>query len=169
MSAHERASESVDWLTPGWVFQALGLTFDLDPCASRSRFGVVPVDRVFGVQWTERGADVEWPKDSVVWLNPPYGRAAEPFLREMGRHAVRGGSGVALIPARTDTRAWHLWVVPWVERGHYLLLFKVGRIRFLRGETGREGPAPAFPSVFVGWGPTGRDAVKRSGIPGWLV
>lgn len=32
---HEAPSATIDWYTPDYIFQALAVTFDLDPCSPR--------------------------------------------------------------------------------------------------------------------------------------
>jgi site-specific DNA-methyltransferase (adenine-specific) len=75
-----------------------------------------------------------------VWLNPPYGRAMPPWIEKAALTARAGVTVVALLPARTDTAAFHRWVFrPAVE-----LRFLRGRLRFGDAVAG----AP-FPSVVV--------------------
>jgi hypothetical protein len=52
MGEHERNGESDEWYTPGWVFESLGVRFDLDPCAAagspaeqRNLLGCAPAER----------------------------------------------------------------------------------------------------------------------------
>lgn len=72
-------------------------------------------------------------------MNPPYGREIGKWVKKAAESA-RGGATVAcLLPARTDTRWWHEWVIPYAE------------VRFLRGRLkfgGSNNWAP-FPSALV--------------------
>jgi ParB-like chromosome segregation protein Spo0J len=77
-----------EWYTPRWIFDALGLRFDLDVCA--------PEDRTYVATPTERfltsvddGLAETW--DGMAWCNPPYSRP-EPWVRRMIDH----GNGVLL-------------------------------------------------------------------------
>ena len=53
---------------------------------------------------------------------------------------------VALIPARTDTRWWWDWVVPYAAEVQFLK----GRVRFCIG--GIQQQSAPFPSALVRWG-----------------
>lgn len=101
MTAHERpVGATVEWYTPGTLFHALGRPkFDLDPAGAEQD---TPSDFYCDTVWTRRsdGLSREW--FGHVWLNPPYGRAALPFIDRMIAH----GDGLLLLPSRTETAAF---------------------------------------------------------------
>jgi hypothetical protein len=68
---------SVEWYTPPELFEALGLTFDLDAAAPAGGLDWIPAE--------------------------PYGRTIGPWIRRLAAH----GDGVALVFARTDTVWFH--------------------------------------------------------------
>lgn len=84
MSAHESDAAAVlfalptdayamtsdDCYTPRWVFDAMGLRFDLDVAAPPGGPWHVPADRYLTA--TDDGLTSEW--DGVVWCNPPYSK-----------------------------------------------------------------------------------------------
>lgn len=74
-----------------------------------------------------------------VWLNPPYGRGIEDWVRKCAVEAQSCKVVVALLPARTETDWFQRWVFPYAEV-HFLM----GRIRFVGGASS----AP-FPSVIA--------------------
>lgn len=77
------------WLTPKWIIDALG-HFDTDPCCPPNmpwRTADIMLTK------TEDGTTAPW--HGRVWLNPPYGREALPFLKRMASHL--GGGGVICI------------------------------------------------------------------------
>lgn len=85
------------WLTPPEIIRALG-PFDLDPCCppnmpwrTAERMVCRPDDGL-AVDWTGQR----------VWLNPPYGREAVPFLRKMAEH--EGGVYCSYSPEPTPRR-----------------------------------------------------------------
>lgn len=83
-----------EWLTPPPIIQALGF-FDLDPCA--------PVDRPWDTarqHYSRRDDGLAQDWGGRVWMNPPFGTQAIDWLRKMVKH----GNGIALVPARTETR-----------------------------------------------------------------
>ena len=107
------------WLTPPHIIEALG-PFDLDPCCPPNMPWQTAAQMVCR---PDDGLAVDW-TGKRVWLNPPYGRDAMPFL---GRMAVHDRGGILLIFARTDTSAWQDWIFPYA----YSILFLRGRLRFL--------------------------------------
>jgi hypothetical protein len=77
-----------------------------------------------------------------VWLNPPYGKDAEPFVARMVEHRL----GLALIFMRSDTR-WFQDAV--LATAKYVFLLR-GRVRFCRID-GTPGQAPNAASCLVAW------------------
>lgn len=73
------------WLTPKHIIDALG-HFDTDPCCPPN----MPwrtADRM--LTKADDGTTAPWV--GRVWLNPPYGREAYPFLERMSRYNGGGG------------------------------------------------------------------------------
>ena len=157
MSSHERAKDggTEQWLTPPSIIKALG-EFDLDPCS--------PVNRPWPTakhHYTmyDNGLVKEW--IGRVWLNPPYGVEAVRWMRRMKTH----NNGIALIPARTETRMYFECV--WgVARA---MLFVKGRMRFymVNGKPAK-GAGPA-PMVLIAYGQSNADALAGCGIAGHFV
>ena len=111
-----------DWHTPANILKQLhdefGVLFDVS-------------DRHNG---TFDALTMNWPQP--WYCNPPYGR-------EIGKWTSRmKGSGVALLPARTDTIWFHKDILPFATQ----IRFVKGRIHF-----DDLGPAP-FPSMIVVFG-----------------
>jgi phage N-6-adenine-methyltransferase len=91
---------SDDYYTPKWVFDALGVTFDLDVASPPGGPPFVPCRRYY----TQADDGLASPWEGLVWMNPPYSKPA-PWVDKFLRH----GNGLALLPF---TRAiWHdaLW------------------------------------------------------------
>lgn len=77
-----------EWYTPAWLFDALGLTFDLDVCAPVDRtYCAVPAERFF----TEEDDGLIHPWHGLVWCNPPYS-APKAWAERMVEH----GDGLLL-------------------------------------------------------------------------
>lgn len=111
--------------------------FDLDPCADASN-AKAPI---FYTK-EQDGLCKPWP--GRVWCNPPYGREICAWVAR-GASAYVGFKGapdlcVMLLPARTDTKWWHDYVIPYAAE-----------VRFIRGRLkfgGSKNSAP-FPSALV--------------------
>lgn len=102
MSGHQsHQAESYEWLTPPELVRALG-TFDLDPCSPVNR----PWDTA-AIHYTVVDDGLKMPWVGRVWCNPPFGKYASAWLQRMGEH----GNGIALVPARTETKMFfdHVW------------------------------------------------------------
>jgi hypothetical protein len=82
----------------------------------------------------------------LVWCNPPYGAALGTWLNRMALH----NNGIALVFARTETRAFHSNVWPFASS----ILFLKGRLTFCRpnGEPAPQGHNSGGPSVLIGYG-----------------
>lgn len=125
-----------NWETPQSLFLELDdeFHFTLDAAADRTNH---KTDRWYGPGGeVEDALSVEWPTNEIIWLNPPYSRGAQRrFVNQAVDAAQRGGTVVALLPARTDTRLFHqtVWDTKlgrprrWVRDVRFL----AGRVRFI--------------------------------------
>lgn len=89
------------WITPPEIFDPLHAEFgfDLDAAADDVTARVRPF-------LTDALGPQEWP-GTRIWLNPPYGRKLEPFVRRAALEASKGKVVVALIPFRCRAGWWH--------------------------------------------------------------
>jgi len=82
VSAADVASTSDDYYTPRWIFNAAGLTFDLDVSAP-----VDPIRRTCPARRyltpLEDGLTQPW--DGLVWMNPPYSKPG-PWVERFAAH-----------------------------------------------------------------------------------
>ena len=85
---------SDDYYTPKWIFDALGLHFDLD-VASPPHPTHVPCDRY--LTQADDGLTADW--HGRVWMNPPF-RKAGPWVERWLDH----GNGIALLPMAKGCR-----------------------------------------------------------------
>lgn len=156
---HERGSEGVTnvWLTPKHITDALG-EFDLDPCAAPSPRPWDIAKKHYDITAEEDGLILPW--NGRVWCNPPYGPHAEDWLKLMAQH----NQGIALIFARTETKAWQKQVWPKASG----ILFLAGRIRFCRPD-GTPGDSAAAPSALVAYGGKDSDILRSCVLPGAFV
>lgn len=141
---------------PPSILKQLG-EFDLDPCAADPR----PWDTA-KVHYTEQHNGLIMPWFGRVWLNPPYGRGIGKWLERMADHAEADGTGIALIFARTDTKAWQQHVFPHAHG----ILWIGGRITFCR-PSGLAGAHPAgAPSALVAYSAKDAEILAASEIHG---
>lgn len=143
--------ETVVWLTPPHIIKALG-PFDLDPCSPAVR----PFETA-AKYYTEADDGLAQAWSGRVWMNPPYGPGMDQWLSKLAAH----GNGLALIFARTETRAFfdHVW-----DKADALLFIK-GRLRFHRPD-GVMGSTAAAPSVLIAYGPENVQALERVSASG---
>lgn len=135
-----------DYYTPGWVFEKMGLTFDLDVCAPPGGIEWVPAKRYY----TKADDGLLQPWEGRVWMNPPYSQAT-PWVNKFIEH----GHGVTLIIHAKS--AWHpkLWaaadgaVVPY------------DYFDFVGGPNGGSIYAPVW---FAAFGEECVEAISRLGV-----
>lgn len=132
-------NKSVDWYTPAWIFEALALQFDLDPCHPANRIPWIPTTQTYSLP--QDGLSLPW--KGRVWLNPPYGKNTSDWLAKMHNHR----NGVALVFARTDCA----WAHDYVFKADAILFLK-GRIKFVDGLGVTGGSGAGCGSMLVAWG-----------------
>lgn len=132
------SSNTDEWSTPSELFNQLNeeFNFTLDVCATSDN---AKCKDYFTKE--QDGLSQKW--HGTVWMNPPYGRAIAKWIEKAHEYGTTGGTAVALIPARTDTRYWHDFVMDATE-----IRFIKGRVRFGDSDAG----AP-FPSAIVVFSP----------------
>jgi hypothetical protein len=144
-----------EWYTPPHVFEALGLEFDLDPCAPPGGVPWVPARRHYSIE--DDGLTQPW--EGRCWVNPPYGPHASLWMRRLAAH----GNGIGLVFARTDT-AWFHSTVPAADA----VCFLEGRLNFLSPErrmaANRTNSNAGAPSILVAYGLECAEAVAASGL-----
>lgn len=124
------SSTTPEWSTPQYLFDELDkeFHFTLDPCATKEN---AKCKKFYTRE--DDGLSKSW-KGETVFMNPPYGR-------EIGKWVAKISSegGVALLPARTDTKWFHDYI------------YKKAEVRFIKGRLkfgGSKNSAP-FPSMVV--------------------
>lgn len=91
----ENVIDSDDWYTPAWIFDGLGLTFDLDVAAPDTGPLHVPARRYYTV--ADDGLGQPW--EGLVWCNPPYSAPT----RWCARYAEHTDGALILIRADLST------------------------------------------------------------------
>jgi len=135
------SSKSDEWGTPPAFFNKLNrrFNFTLDPCATSEN---KKCEKFYTME--EDGLKKSW-KGERVFVNPPYGNIAE-WVEKAYLESCRGASVALLIPARTDTKYWHDFIMKAASH----IYFIKGRLKFENGSE-KTNAAP-FPSVVVVFG-----------------
>ena len=143
------SSKTGEWSTPQDFFDKLNWRFgpfDLDPCAT-------PHNTKCANFYTEmeNGLEKNW-HGHTVFVNPPYGRGIDKWIKKGYEEAQASDTKVVmLIPARTDTKYWHQYVMK-----AEMVFFVKGRLKF--GDSSNSAPFPSAVVVFTkqpeGWGRT---------------
>lgn len=89
---------SDDCYTPRWVFDAMGLEFDLDVASPPGGPWHVPAKRYYTAE--DDGLSSPW--DSLVWCNPPYSKF-RPWAERWATHPT--GALMGMTSARSMGRA----------------------------------------------------------------
>lgn len=133
------------WATPQALFDKLDneFTFRLDVCALPEN---AKCDQFFTPE--QDGLSQFWETEnqltSSIWMNPPYGREIEKWMKKAYETSLNGYEVVALIPNRSNAPWWHEYVM------------KAREIRFIKHKVSFEGEAEGAPfwgSVIAIFGP----------------
>lgn len=152
MSAHEAAGKSDEWYTPKYVFDALGVVFDLDVASPIGGPRYVPCNQYLTVE--NDGLRSPW--GGFVWMNPPYGhqRGKRSWLGRFFEH----GNGIALVPDRTSA-PWFQEYAPLSD----LICFVSPKIKFEKPD-GSLGESPGNGTALLGVGIRAILALKGCGL-----
>src|SRR6516162_4511054 len=99
------SSKSDEYSTQQWLFDLLDAEFefgvDVSATASNAKCDVYFSPEVDGLKQ-------DWTPGKVYWCNPPYSEIAL-WIEKAYHSSLLGATVVCLIPARKDTRYWHLY------------------------------------------------------------
>lgn len=137
------SSASVEWPTPQDLFDRLNekYRFTLDPCATPEN---AKCKRFFTE--SDDGLKQSWCGERV-FCNPPYGRGhTKRWVRKCAEEAKDPNTLIVLlIPARTDTAAFHDYLY---QKDNVEIEFIRGRLKFGGGEN--NAPFPSMLAIFNG-------------------
>lgn len=144
--AIEDALDTDAWYTPAWIFDGLGLTFDLDVAAPAEPLPWIPAL----ASYTVADDRLQQPWHGTVWCNPPYS-APTAWCRRWADHPA----GCILLRADLSTsgpfRAWTAATSVYVPPK---------RLQFVSG-FGAETGAVNFSSLILGRSPLVDAALNR--------
>ena len=152
MASYESAGESDEWYTPRYIFDAIGLMFDMDVASPSGGPRHVPTKQF--LTKSDDGLCCDW--HGKVWMNPPFGhqRQKMQWLEKFFRH----GNGVALLPDRTSA-PWFQKYVPLSDA----VCFVSPKVKFERPD-GTLGASPGTGTVLLASGASARDAIRKCGL-----
>lgn len=147
------AGEENQWFTPKYIFDAIGLEFDMDPCSPGEGMTHVPAKKHLTI--VEDGLATPW--EGTVFMNPPYGKHTAVWMDKLVEH----NDGMALLFARTDTK-WFQEAV----KSSSAVCFIGSRVKFHKGglHEGSQVGTPAAGSVLIAFGDTAGEAVLNCGL-----
>ena len=86
----EIVTNTDDYYTPAWIFEALNLKFDIDVASPVGGIHYIPAQRYFTIY--DNGLAQDW-AGQKVWMNPPYSKP-QPWIDKW----LENGNGIALLP-----------------------------------------------------------------------
>lgn len=127
------SSKSDLWETPQAFFDELNLEFGF-----QTNVCALPENAKCEAFYTpeQDGLSQEW--TGVCWCNPPYGRQIGKWVKKA---AESDATVVMLLPARTDTKWFHDYILPNAE-----IRFIKGRLKF--GGSKNSAPFPSMICIF---------------------
>ena len=132
------SSNSSEWETPQGFFDKLEWRFGkftLDPCATCENN---KCKKYYNM--ADDGLAQDWATETV-FVNPPYSHISAWIEKAYNESRKLRTKVVMLIPARTDTRYWHNYVMRATE-----IHFIKGRLKF--GDSKNAAPFPSAVVVF---------------------
>lgn len=129
------SSNTIEWETPQYLYDEYNklYNFDLDVCASNENKKCINFftknDDALSKEWLGN-----------CWMNPPYGRNINLWIKKAYEESLKKATVVCLIPSRTDTRWWHEYVM----KGN--VIFLKGRLKF--GNAKYNAPFPNAILIF---------------------
>lgn len=156
MSHWEAAGMSDEWYTPKYIFDALGVLFDIDVAAPKDGPRHVPARHWISNDSLNRS----WGrKSNFLWMNPPFGgrNSIEPWLYRFFDH----GNGIALTPDRTSAPWWQD-----AAKKADAVLFIAGKVKFERPD-GSIGKSPSNGTTLFAAGDKGVEALMNAAEAGF--
>lgn len=141
------------YYTPKYIFDALGLEFDMDPCSPGAGLTHVPAKKHLTI--VDDGLVTPW--EGLVFVNPPYGAHTGPFMKKLAAH----GEGIGLVFARTEVK-WFQEVVSQTSA----VCFVSSRVKFHKDHIGPDSQpgTPGTGSMLLAFGEVSAQALKDSNL-----
>lgn len=114
----------------------------LDPCTTVDN----PTGAFLFFTAEQDGLAQSWAGVQSIFVNPPYGKAREPWVEKCIAAGRRGQRVILLIPAATDTRVFQQ-----AASTATAVVFVKGRVKFGTLRPNRRQHAASHPSALIGW------------------
>lgn len=131
-------------LTPPYVLEPVRATLGgiaLDPCTEPDN--PCGADQYYTAELD--GAEQSWDAETI-YVNPPYSKARERWVKKCIAAAEAGSQVVLLMPSHTDTRLFHLAI----QTASHVVFIK-GRVKFGVLRENRRQEAASHPSCLIAW------------------
>jgi site-specific DNA-methyltransferase (adenine-specific) len=134
-----------EWGTPIGLYVGMCKEFDimpeLDVCATPTnskceKFYDKNID----------GLTQEWSCD--FFMNPPFSKAKFWIQKAFEEHRKYNVNGMAVLAARTDTKAWHNFIL---NQANCEVMFVQGRVKYLLPDNSESLNPSTFPTALVIW------------------
>ena len=141
---HKNIADNDEHYTQPWIFERLGLHFDLDVCAPKGGVEWIPATNHYSIE----DDALTQPWHGRVWMNPPYSKPA-PWADKFIEH----GNGIALVPV---TRG--MWFDKMWEAADALVIDKYNN-KFSRPDGSQK--SITFRTVFIAIGKDNAEALHK--------
>jgi len=153
--SHERAGESDEWYTPKYIFDGLGVVFDLDVACPLEG----PLHTPARAYFSDGALIREW--HGFVWMNAPFGHQST--KRRWLRKFLDHGNGIALIPDRTSAPWWQEMVAE-VDA----IMFMSPKVKFERPD-GSLGQSPGNGTCLIASGQRAANVLVDARALGFVI
>ena len=134
-----------DYYTPPWIFENMGIEFDLDVASCPGGVPWIPAKTFYDM--SDDGVAQPW--SGRVWMNPPYS-GPTPFIDRFIDHA----NGVCLVPFSKSKWCTKLW-----DSAHGICMLPVS-MKFIRNNV---KDSISFPTMLAAFTPECVEAISRVG------
>jgi len=139
---------SDDYYTPPFIFEGLGLTYDMDVCSPPDGSPWIPARRFLSL--LDDGLATDW--IGRVWMNPPYSKPT-PWIDKWLQH----GNGIGLVACSRSAPFNRLW-----EHKDVAFMLLPSSLKFMKPNG--ESRGVFMPTVLIGIGAENIEAMRQSGL-----
>lgn len=146
------------WLTPQWLIEALG-PFDTDAACPTGGMPWKTAERMVTEQ--DDSLAMDWKGFGYTWLNAPWGPEQWEFIDRLDAH----GNGIALLRARTNTKAFHryAWQSPNISG---VFFFSGAKLTFHNEDGTKADHCDPWPCVLLVYGSHAINRLKMAILEG---